>query len=259
MNTTNQLDVPRGKYQGMLQIFAFNQRLYVAGAVLLVLAGIALNWLAIEPVWKIALAACLALTAFWMIFSLVVSHWVYDCSKIYHWTWLAETLPQPPRHWANIHAGLDESSPALHRLFPGTAGTILDIFDSREMTEPSIAAARSQTTNPLSATSADFRSLPLAVSGMDAVFLIFAAHEIRRADSRRQFFMELSRALKPSGCVVLVEHLRDWPNFLAFGPGFLHFHSRRTWLQTARQAGFAIRQEFSITPFVRIFVLQKPL
>ena len=66
---------------------------------------------------------------------------------------------------------------------------------------------------------------------------------------------QTARALDDQGCVVLVEHLRDWKNFLAFGPGFLHFHSRRSWLRTIHDAGLAIVQEGSITPFVTCFVL----
>lgn len=43
-----------------------------------------------------------------------------------------------------------------------------------------------------------------------------------------------------------------------FGPGFLHFHSRRVWTRCFAAAGLAVHEEFSITPFVRIFVLRRP-
>lgn len=58
-------------------------------------------------------------------------------------------------------------------------------------------------------------------------------------------------------CVVLVEHLRDWKNFIAFGPGFVHFHSRRSWLRTIREAGLLIERESAVTPFVECFVLRR--
>ena len=61
---------------------------------------------------------------------------------------------------------------------------------------------------------------------------------------------KLRRRLAPHGRAVLVEHLRDWPNLIAFGPGFLHFLSRRTWLHTIAESRLRIVREFSITPFV---------
>jgi hypothetical protein len=65
------------------------------------------------------------------------------------------------------------------------------------------------------------------------------------------------RALQPNGEVVLMEHLRDWPNFLAFGPGFLHFFSRASWRRAVAEAGLQVRIEFSRTPFVHVFILRR--
>jgi hypothetical protein len=59
------------------------------------------------------------------------------------------------------------------------------------------------------------------------------------------------------GQVVLVEHLRDMPNFLAFGPGFLHFHSGRSWRGSIQKAGLRIEQQTRVTPFVCCFILRK--
>lgn len=259
MKTSNQTDRQRGKYDGMLQILAFNRHLYTTAAIALALGSVGLHLLAANPnsYWKIIVIGCLVLTAFWTLSSLAVSYWVYDRSSIYKWTWLADCLPTGPRRWVNIHAGLDESSPALRRLFPSSEGAVLDIFDPMEMTEPSIAQARLRANNTVVATAADFRVLPLDKESLDTIFLIFAAHEIRRTESRLKFFRELKRVLKSHGRVVLVEHLRDWRNFLAFGPGCLHFQSRGTWFHAALETGFELEKEFGITPFVRIFLLQK--
>lgn len=57
------------------------------------------------------------------------------------------------------------------------------------------------------------------------------------------------------GRLLLVEHVRDLANGLAFGPGCLHFHRVRTWRRHWQAAGFACRDSFPVTSFVRMFVL----
>jgi hypothetical protein len=99
--------------------------------------------------------------------------------------------------------------------------------------------------------------LPLENEQLDAAFLIFAAHELREHADRAQLLRGLRPALNRGGRVVIVEHLRDAANFIAFGPGFLHFHSRAQWLEAIAAAGFHVTDEFSLTPFVRVFALQQ--
>jgi ubiquinone/menaquinone biosynthesis C-methylase UbiE len=127
------------------------------------------------------------------------------------------------------------------------------------MTESSIARARRQSISQPAARAVGFAALPAENASFDAVFLLFAAHELRSPRAREQFFRELHRILKPSGELLMVEHLRDWKNFIAYGPGLLHFLPRCEWLRLSRGAGFEITTEFSITPFVRVFHLRKPV
>ena len=58
--------------------------------------------------------------------------------------------------------------------------------------------------------------------------------------------------------MILIEHLRDLDNTLAFHVGVLHFLSRRTWLETFKSAGLAVLDEGRIAPLLHRFVLVRP-
>jgi SAM-dependent methyltransferase len=241
----------RAPYQGLVQIFQYNRPFYIrtlAG----VMAAILLSmWL--PPVLRALLLPASGAAAFWSCSSLLVSHYVYDRSHFYRLYWLPACLSRPPARWINIHAGVDETSLTISSMFPGSEGQVVDIYDPCEMTEPSIAQARRLAAAP--SASADWRALPAPDQAFDAAFLIFAAHELRHHEARVQLFHEIFRVLRRGGELVLVEHSRDWANFLAFGPGFLHFFSKRAWQNAADAAGFPIRQHHTLTPFVHVFVL----
>ena len=243
---------PFGKYKGVLQIIRYNWSLYALTS-LAAISCIAIGFL-LAGRWSQLLFTIGVVVICWMTTSLLVSHYVYDRSGLYDFHWILERLPNQPRTWLNIHCGLDQTSNLLLSVFPGSESQILDIFDPFEMTEPSIARARGSAAKPDTPT-ANFRSLPLPSSTCDAVFLIFAAHEIRKGSSRRDFFAEVARILSANGSIVIMEHLRDLPNFVGFGPGFLHFQTRREWLSAAASANLVAAREFAVTPFVRVFVL----
>jgi len=245
---------PRGQFDGVLQIVRYNWTLYVVAIfVSAVVVGLVLL---IHP--PAALAALLILGAiaavFWLALSLAVSHYVYDRSDLYRWEWIREGVAPNPGHVVNIHAGLDETSLALQEMYPAAEVTILDIYDPAEMPEPSIARARREEGSALASVKADFRKLPLQSETADLVAVIFVAHELRRATSKEAFFRELARVIKPGGRVLLVEHLRDTWNLLAFGPGAFHFFPRHEWLRVAGATGFRLSEEISRTVFVRAFV-----
>jgi SAM-dependent methyltransferase len=247
----------RGRYQGMVQILQYNRRFYGSA-----LAAVALAFLIssrVSPMWRVLLLSAAAPTLFWLCSSLLVSHYIYDRFPLYDLNWLARSLSKAPGRWVNIHAGLDETSNRLVALFPSAEGKVLDIFDPREMTEPSIEQARRTATVSARAIPADWRALPLPDNELDAVFLVFAAHELRRHEARVRLFRELARVLRDGGEVALVEHSRDWANFVAFGPGFLHFFSKRAWRRAAADAGLQVRTDFSLTPFVHVFMLRRIL
>jgi SAM-dependent methyltransferase len=244
----------RRPYQGALQILRYNWDFY-AGSTVAALLALGLAAVLTRPTWLQALLMAGAAAAlFWMAASLLISHYVYDRSPLYRWQWVAGTLRHSPARWLSIHAGLDESSAALRGLFPESQGVVLDIYDPAVMTESSIARARRLSPAERPVARADFRRLPLPEAAFEAAFILFTAHELRQPQARQSFFRELRRVLEPDGHFLLVEHLRDLRNLLAFGPGAFHFYPRREWLRLASESGFEIEREFSMTPFVRVFL-----
>jgi len=247
----------RRPFQGVLQILQFNWRSYSSTAAVVVVALLAAPYL--PRLLRVGLLIGVAPALFWMVSSLLVSHYVYDRFPLYDLSWITRALSRVPTRWLNIHCGFDETSSLLADLFPGVAFNVVDIFDPRIMTEPSISQARHFGQAAIAATTARFDRLPFGPSAFDAAFCIFAAHELRLARQRATLFLEIARVLTPAGELVLMEHSRDVWNFLAFGPGFLHFFSQNAWRRTAAEAGFLVQSESSRTPFVRVYVLRRAL
>ncbi len=241
--------------RGVIQIVRFNWPFYAMSIAALACAIVIVPRIPIAAL-RLPMAVAAGCAAFWTVGSLLVSFVVYDRSGLTSWNWITRVLPAHRSTWINIHAGLDESTPALTAML-GSGGRVFDIFDAVEMTEPSIARARRLARNVVAAEPIDYHHLPLPPASVDSAFLFLAAHELRSDRSRTALFEELRRVLAQQGRIIVAEHLRDWANFLAFGPGFLHFHARRTWLRSFRHARLAVDAEFSITPFVRVFVLRR--
>ena len=248
----------RGPWQGMLAIVRFNWPLYAAAlAVLLISLGglFASSAFVVKVIASVGLAG----SAYFLFGSLGVSHLIYDRSDLYRWGWLDRAL-----HGAKIqraifcHSGFDETSGALASRFGQTEWQILNHFDEAKMTEASIRRARRLFPPKRGTLSAASNDWPVAADSADVVFGLLAIHELRSDPERRAWFAEARRCLSSSGRVILVEHIRDIANFIAFGPGFLHFHSRRSWAQAWESAGFRVADEFRVTPWVRIFVLLAP-
>jgi hypothetical protein len=251
------VSVSHSRFAGVLDILRYNWHFYGVSSIALLAFG-ALLWFRILPhEWAPIIISSTAITAFWTLSSLLVSYYVYDFKAVTRWQWIPSALSFLPQRWVNIHAGLDQSSATLAQFFPKTQHTVIDIYDPQEMSEPSIARARRLHTPPEAALPGTLDALPMASCTADTVFLLFAAHEIRNRDRRTTFMRECARLMTDSGQLLLVEHMRDWNNFVAFGPGFLHFHSRSEWLRLVRGAGLNIQREQRITPFVRFFLITK--
>src|SRR5262249_15056022 len=189
------------------QIARFNWPFYLAATLTAATAAIAIDRVPLGAGTRLMLGFATGLAAFWIAGSLVASWFVYDRSELMRWRWIDRALDSQPGAWINIHAGLDESTPELRRLFSGTRGRVFDIFDPDEMTEPSIARARRLARNAVAPELADYRCLPVPTGDVDTALLLLSAHELRTDRARAALFGELRRLLRPNGRVVVAEHL----------------------------------------------------
>lgn len=145
----------------------------------------------------------------------------------------------------------------LKQKFPQAGWQVLDHFDPEFMTEASIRRARKLFPPTEGTIPAKFDQWPLAGNSQNVVFGMLAIHELRSDAERAAWFAEARRCLADDGRIILVEHVRDLANFVAFGPGFLHFHLVASWQKSWQAGGFKLDDIFRITPFVRVFVLKK--
>jgi SAM-dependent methyltransferase len=242
--------------RGVRKIIAFNRHWYA-----LALLG---NLVAVVCVFALQLPSALVQLAWlglvvgngWLVASLGVSHWVYDRSPLARGAWL-DALDASVRDVAVLHAGHDEASTFVSERLPQARLCRFDFFDPTENTELSLQRARQAATPNRETTCVSIARLPLADAALDAALVVFAAHEIRKPERLATFFCELHRVVRPAGTVIVVEHLRDGWNALAYGPGAMHFLSRRTWLRAFAVAGLHVACETRYTPFVSCFSLTR--
>jgi SAM-dependent methyltransferase len=242
----------RRKFQGALNILSFNRHFYVLG--LGVLAALIASYLLIE--WP-GILFWLIIVAFLygFIMPLIVSAYVYDFSGYYSFHWLKNLIRNDERVKliVNINAGFDETSFIIENRFPHCDLKVFDFYNAEQHTEPAIKRARKVSLVYPNTQQIASNLIPLKDNTADIVFLLSAVHEIRSNDEKVQFLKECYRLCKPDGKVIMVEHLRDFPNFLAFSVGFSHFFSRSVWKNAFECAGFSSFQETKFTPFMSIF------
>lgn len=254
--------IPRSRFEGVYRVVRFNWSKYLLGCVSFV-GGIVLFMVAPLPDGaKGVLITLLLIVGWWLVAALSVTHWVYDRSELTRWAWLVRLLREEhaePHRWLNVHSGYDETSETLRHLLPGTHGAVLDLYDATIMKEPSVRRARALFPAPAGTVKGEFDAWPFADAEFDTVLLLMAAHEFREAPEREALFAEARRVLANDGRIVMVEHLRDVWNALAFGPGYLHFWPRGEWQRLAAHAKLIVLRESRLTPFVAYLVLGKQM
>jgi len=242
----------RRKFQGALNILSFNRHFYVSG--LGVLAVLIASYPLIE--WPgILFWLIMAAFLYGLLMPLIVSAYVYDFSGYYSFQWLKNLISNDEgvQLIVNINAGFDETSFIIKNKFPHSDLKVFDFYNAKQHTEPAIKRARKVSLVYPNTQQIASNLIPLKNNSADIVFLLSAAHEIRSNEEKVQFLKECYRLCKPGGRVIMVEHLRDFPNFLAFSVGFSHFFSRSVWKNAFERAGFSSFQETKFTPFMSIF------
>jgi SAM-dependent methyltransferase len=245
----------RSGFPGVWNIVRFNWHFYAIACGLLLLVALVYPHLPASLQLYAGIGCALAITT--LLISLLVSGYIYDYSDLYQLNWLDALQTDQCMDIVNIHAGFDETSVLLEHKFPHATLRVLDFYNPEKHTEISIQRARKARPPYPGTIQVDTSDLPLVAASADMILLLLAAHEIRNEAERVVFFRHLHRVVKPSGRIVVTEHLRDTPNFLAYTIGFLHFHSKKTWLQTFRLSGLSLENEIKITPFISTFILKK--
>ncbi|AFM05037.1 methylase involved in ubiquinone/menaquinone biosynthesis [Bernardetia litoralis DSM 6794] len=246
----------RKSYEGVWNIIRFNYHFYLLAIAALIILGCLSIFLTSD--YSIFAVLILISTLITTLNSLLVSFYIYDISDLYKLNWLdkIDKTSILNKKIINIHAGFDETSHLLAEKFPTAQLSVFDFYDAEKHTEISIKRARKVYAPYPKTKSIQTTNLSISDKSIDTIFLFLAAHEIRNSDERTQFFKELKRICKKTGQIILVEHLRDIPNFLAYTIGFLHFFSSDSWLKNFQEADLSLINRFKITPFITVFILK---
>ena len=242
----------RRKFQGVLNILSFNRHFYVIGLgalAILFVSSLLIEWPA--TLFWVIIAAFL----YGLIMPLIVSAYVYDFSGYYKFHWLKDLINnnETAERIVNINAGFDETSFIIKDKFPRADIRVFDFYNATQHTEPAIKRARKVSLIYPNTQQIESNSIPLKDNSVDLIFLLSAVHEIRSYKEKLGFLSECHRICKQGGKVIMVEHLRDFPNFLAFTVGFTHFFSSSVWKNAFERAGFSSFRETKFTPFMSIF------
>jgi SAM-dependent methyltransferase len=246
------MEIKRRNFQGVLNILNFNRHFYVFGLIALtfiIISFLAFNW-STFLLWILIFAFLYGL-----IMPLIVSAYVYDFSGYYNFDWLKnyKFIDADGNQILNINAGFDETSFIIKNNFPKSDLQVFDFYNAKQHTEPAIIRARKVSLVYPNTQQIISNSIPLKDNSVDLIFLLSAAHEIRTQDEKIEFLKECHRVCKPTANVIMIEHLRDFPNFVAFTVGFTHFFSKNTWKKVFQVAGFSTVTEQKFTPFMSIF------
>lgn len=243
----------RKPFQGILNIVRFNWHFYMIASVLIFLVVFLLKFT--NPLISTVLLVVVAVVSILIIISMAVSFYVYDLSGLYNIEWITESDARISV--ININAGFDETSSILKTKFTNANFRVLDFYNPNKHTEVSIKRARKIYPPYPGTIKIETSKIDIENNSIDKIFVVLSAHEIRNQKERIVFFKELRRILSDKGQILVIEHLRDVSNFIAYNVGAFHFFSKSTWLTTFRESKLKVLSERKHTVFISIFTLIK--
>lgn len=241
----------RSRYQGTWNVIKFNWHFYLGSFIAILILACLNLWLPESISWILILFISGIVGT--SLVSILATFYIYDVSSLYHFDWVQEL--ESDQVVVNINAGFDETSSIVKKKLGAAQLIVLDFYDKKLHTEVSIERARKAYPPYPNTKKVATKDIPLLDNSVDVIIAFMSAHEIRNSVERIAFLTELKRVLKLKGELIIVEHIRDLPNFLAYNIGFLHFYSRDTWLSNFNTTGWAVSEE-KITPFITKFTLR---
>ncbi len=249
------MDQIRTPYQGLWNVIRFNWHFYLLSCFSIPLL-LSLSYY-LPELYRVCIGVLCLLVMFSTMLSLIVTYYVYDLSELYRLTWLDGITIASQTIIINIHAGFDETSILIKAKYPDSDLKVFDFYDPAKHTEISIKRARKSVPPYINTMQVPTSHIPVVDNEADLIFVILSAHEIRDQNERNVFFAELKRIINPTGKIIVTEHLRDLPNFIAYNIGSFHFIPKSAWLTTFEDNQLYISREIRITPFITTFILEK--
>lgn len=224
---------------GTATVVRFNWPKYLGALALAAATGAADLAGAPRSACALACVACVP-AATWTVASLAVTWWVYDHRRVYE---LLTVGLADAGDWAVVHAGFDESVPALCTAIGRPPAAVAEIA-----VRPGPTLRRARQRNQRAFAGVPVNDLRLGAGSLDSVFVTFAAHEVHDLDDQHALFSSLRQALRPGGRLIITEHPRDAANVAVYGPGALHFQPLATWHARAAEAGLYSWRSSTTTP-----------
>lgn len=239
----------------MLKILRFNWPKYVLGVVLSLVCLVSASGQE-SGFGELALYVIATVTLFVMIASLLASWYVYDHCDVESFDWLGNFIDGDPQSIVSVHVGYDDAERGLRMVFSEARVTssLFRVTHTPWWRGRSLVRAVA-TAGPHHEAQETISSLTERGERFDLVVLGFSAHEARDRGDRHLLLERSMALLSTGGTILLIEHLLDGPNLVAYGPGALHFQTKGSWLSDIESAGLESTRTQRICGLVTVFQL----